>query len=401
MTNQKNSSTKQKNICPKCSYEYNELTAKSCAICQTILTSPSETQIFRKTHAHNLEHSVKKIRASSNFKIGSLIKKIDIRSSLLEIQKPINLLGLFFVGMGLMLWANYLFVDRSQSKVSDIPTEEVSSLEVPQGLFSYGGAPIFAPIVASGINGLIETEYPGYELRYTKPLNQDYSSSNGIRMLINGELSFAYNERPLTDQEYRISKLRNINLKQIPIALDGVVIYGNTKTPVKQLNREQVLKIFLGEIDNWNDINPQIEDLPIVPVVVKNEDLQLLGIKQSNQQISDATEYTANYTQAIRKVIGTEGSISFASASIVKNQGLIKLFELADGGSQNYVSPVVHEQLNIADFKSGKYPLTRRIFLVFREDETIDQQASMAYLDYLIKEEGQKKIEESGLVPLH
>ncbi|MGB5635682.1 MAG: hypothetical protein WBM86_23295 [Waterburya sp.] len=77
------------------------------------------------------------------------------------------------------------------------------------------------------------------------------------------------------------------------------------------------------------------------------------------------------------------------------------MFELADGGSQNYVSPVVYEQLNIADFKSGKYPLTRRIFLVFREDETIDQQASMAYLDYLIKEEGQKKIEESGLVPLH
>ena len=416
MANSDNNSVEYK-TCPKCGYDLNAQQATRCSICATslLMLTRDETQILRNTRS--VSERAKKISPSKSSWSSSIKKsstrlknsflsqgnKQKINSNWREFKKPLNLLGLFLIALGVMLWVNYYFVILPSQKLVRTESEaarQIEQLEVPQGLFSYGGAPIFAPLVASGINGLIETKYPGYELRYTKPLNQDYSSFNGIRMLMDSELSFAYNERPLTDEEYKVAKLRNINLKQIPIALDGVVIYGNKKLKTKQLNREQLLKIFLGEIDNWHEIEPKIENLPIVPVFVKNEDLQLIGIDNSSQKLSVSTEYVANYTQALRKVISTPGSISFASATIVKNQQLIKMFDLADGNSSDYVSPTVNSQLNLADFKSGRYPLTRRIFIVLREDGTLDQKAGEIYANYLLGLEGQNKIELVGLVPI-
>ena len=406
--------TSQYKTCPKCKHYRNDFDAKVCAICNTSLLNKDEARLLRNSknvknakNAKNISPRKKSLVSSTRKLALNLLStrgKPNINSNLRELQKPLNLLGLFFVALGVMLWLNYILVispNLNQAKPN--PDKAKQSIDIPQGLFSYGGAPIFAPLVASGINGLIETKYPGYELRYTKPLNQDYSSSNGIRMLIDGELSFAYNERPLTDEEYKTANLRNINLKQIPIALDGVVVYGNKEIDSQQLNREQLLKIFIGEVNNWNQINPQIEDLPIVPVIVQDEDKKLLGISNKNQKLSANAEYTPNYTQALRKVISTPGSISFASATIVKNQKLIKMFDLADGNSSDYVSPTVTQvqtTTNTADFKSGRYPLTRRIFIVIREDGTLDQEAGMLYANYLTGIEGQKKTEETGLVPI-
>ncbi len=402
-------------ICPICSYDANEVEDKICPICHIPLINKDEARLLKKTHNTSLK--AKQI-SKSQF---SILKKnaLNWKKSVLsltntkneivnlnfrELQKPLNLLGLFVLSIVIMLWFNTLYLNHTKKvQVVQPPntnTAKAKTVSVPQGLFSYGGAPIFAPLVASGINGLIESKYPGYELRYTKPLNQDYSSYNGIKMLLDGELSIAFNERPLTEAEYKAANLRNVKIKQIPIALDGVVVYGNNRIETEQLNREQLLQIFLGEITNWHDIKPEIADLPIVPVVVQNEDLQLLGITNKDRKLAEAVQYTANYTQALRKVIGTPGSVSFASATIVQNQNLVKMFALADGSSSDYVKPRVDEKLNILDFKSGKYPLTRRIFVVLREDGSLDERAGSFYADYLSSTEGQGKIEETGLVPI-
>ena len=76
------------------------------------------------------------------------------------------------------------------------------------------------------------------------------------------------------------------------------------------------------------------------------------------------------------------------------------MFDLSDGSSSDYVSPTVNNQLNIADFKSGRYPLTRRIFIVLREDGTLDQKAGLFYANYLNGTEGKNKIERVGLLPI-
>jgi len=383
--------------CPNCGYDCSE-SPTACDICNTPLSGRQKIQRVGETDAK--KRLTKRIPGNVlllSKKVRDVIQ-VDRNRIYREVNKPANLLGLFAIALGLVLWFNHLFVIKpSQVQVK----EKDSGSENIRGLVSYGGAGIFAPLVGSGIHGIIEQKFPGYFLRYTKPLDDNYSSFGGVRMLIDGELSFAYNERTLSDGEFTKANLRSTSLKQIPIAIDGVVIFGNKEIEVDRLNREQISSIFKGEITNWNQIY-KTEDLPIIPVVVEDEDLRMVGINNTkDKDLATATEHVDNYTQSLRKIISTPGAISFASGTIAKNQQLIKMFALADGSSNNYISPTtVDGKLNTASFRSGEYPLTRRIFIVHRQDGTFDEKAAKLYIDYLLSPEGQNKVSEVGLVPI-
>ena len=399
-------------ICPTCKYDSNLKGSEYCVICSSKLIEQDRKPLFYPPSPKSLKRGSKVsgrelILRNKSQDCFNFIRRTQNPSSYKEISKPINLAGLFVVGFALMLWGNYLFVSnlnkRANEKANTIDksTDQKAVDQAPgiEGLFSYGGASIFAPLIANGMNAGIEAQNPRFELRYTKPLNQDYSSSHGIGMLIDGELSFAFNDRVLTDAEFKKAKLREINLRQVPLAIDGVVVFGNNNLKVSQLNLEQVRKIFTGEVENWNEIDSSIKDLPITPIIVSNERSEVLGIE--GNKTASSSKYTANYTQALREVIATPGSISFASASLVQNQQLIKMFELADGKGSNYIKPVVNGKLNLKGFRSGTYPLTRRIFLVYREDGTLDRKAGIAYSNYINSPEGQKTVEKSGFVPIY
>ncbi|MBW4532321.1 MAG: substrate-binding domain-containing protein [Pleurocapsa minor HA4230-MV1] len=263
------------------------------------------------------------------------------------------------------------------------------------GLSSYGGDPIFAPLVANGLNKAIETKYPNLQLRYAKPGNGDFSSVKGIEMLLQGELSFAYNARPLTDDEYEVARRRGFELRQTPIAIDGISVFSNLWTPTARLNLQQVKKIFAGEITNWQQINPQYESMPIVPIIVNNENYGTFDFQNFPTAIK-----LSGYTEVIKKVINTPGAISLASASLVQNQRLIKVYSIADGNS-SFINLFNNNKLDSTVIKTGAYPLTRRLFLVFREDNTNDRVTGEAVTNFLTSQPGQKIIEKSNYVPLN
>ena len=378
----------QKRICSKCGFD-NNASAVYCEICFYPLEAPAL------------------VKQSSNVKPQPTKKptkpKVHYKQ---ELRKPSVIGGLGVLTLAIALWVNY-FVERRPKYLSFADENDDLVLynsmsqveEVPSGLYSYGGALYFAPLVANGMNDVILENHPSFALRYTQPQNQDPSYSNGIKMLLDGELSFAFNGRPLTESEYSQANLRGINLQQVPIAIDGIVFFGNQNTGVDGLSLDTVRDIFTGKITNWSELGGA--DLPIVPVLLDPENIEILGLKNS-KQIPKSTQYVDNYTLAIRKAVATPGAISFASASLVKQQQLIKVFGLAPENSTNYVMPFTDAgDANLELFKSGNYPLTRRLFLVIRQDGTPDRLAGKSYAQMLLSNQGQEIIEQSGFVPLY
>ena len=403
-------------ICPSCDYDLNPLNSTQCTICGTKLVEKNQVHNYKKKQTKKRKADIFSGFISNNAvqlyfqdKTANWLNfrrknplPLNSEMEVKELKKPVNILGLGIIVMGLALWGNYLL--QKPTEVNSNSTDEkkqiaIQKLVAPKGLYSYGGASFFAPLVRSGLNVAVESAYPNFDLRYTKPLNQDFSYANGINMLIEGELSFAFNGRPLTDAEYEKAKLRNISLKQVPIFIDGVVLFGNHNTSVSKLNRDQVEQIFQGKITNWKQIDAKSQDLPIVPVLINMENSKMLAINEEN--IAKSTQYAPNYTQALRKVIGTPGAISFASASLVENQKLIKMFALAEGNTKNYIPPSIDDLPNLKAFKDGSYPLTRRLYLTYREDDTRDNLAAKAYLDFLIEEKGQEIGKKAGFVPIY
>jgi phosphate transport system substrate-binding protein len=298
------------------------------------------------------------------------------------------------------------------------PTEQPSGKtfasvqNVPQGLFNYGGSTSWAPIRLA-VDPAIEVARPEFRLRYVAPNNGVPGSSTGIQALIDGQLDFAQSSRPVLDQELSRAQQRGLSLKQIPIAIDGLAIAVHPNLNIPGLTIEQLKSIYTGKISNWSQVGGL--NLPIKPYSRRTTDggtvelfvQDILG----GQPFGSQVEFVSTTTQALQKLADSPGGIYYASAPEVVPQCSIKPLPLGRTQGQ-YVAPYQEpfvlpsecpgkrNKLNIEAFQSGKYPITRNLFVVVKQIGQTEQQAGVAYANLLLTEQGQELITQAGFVKI-
>lgn len=281
--------------------------------------------------------------------------------------------------------------------------------DVPIGLFSYGGSTSWAPIRLM-VDPQIQTAHPTFRLRFVEPTGVAPGSSSGIRMLIEGKLAFAQSSRPLLDSEVSRAVVRGFGLKQIPVAIDGLAIAVHPSLNIPGLTLAQLKAIYTNRITNWKQLGGP--DLPIKPYSRPMSDggTAELFVQDilAGQPIGSHVEFVATTTQALQKIAGKPGGIYYASAPEVVPQCSIKPLPLGRQTSKfvpPYQEPLVPQsqcpnrrnQLNVAAFRSGQYPITRNLFVVIKTSQS-EQQAGEAYANLLLTEEGQAQITQAGFV---
>ncbi|QLE57348.1 PstS family phosphate ABC transporter substrate-binding protein [Nostoc sp. TCL26-01] len=297
------------------------------------------------------------------------------------------------------LWQSQL------SNWGDKKTNLTKVPDVPQGIFRYGGSTSFAPLRNPNIVARIRQAHPDYSLVYTEPPPGNKPGSGiGIKMLIDGQLSFSQSSRPVKDAEYNAAKLRFFQLEQIPVAIDGIAIYINPQVSIPGLTVSQIKDIFTGKITNWQQINGP--DLAITPISRDPKDggtpefFQETVLEKANFSNS-VQPYIRDTTSGIKKVAKISGAIGYATASEVCDQSLVKTLAIARSNNQNFVAPCIGKKVNKADFSQDIYPITRRLFVVIKRDGKIDEKSGLAYANMLLTDEGQEIVNQVGLVPLH
>jgi phosphate transport system substrate-binding protein len=363
-------------VCPNCRYDANAPNAELCEVC-----------------GHSLR--AKKLN-SAPLGTNSIIAIACLGLALL----------LSVVGGTYLLWRNLAKTSTTENSISASSDAQFSKMQqvqgVPEGLFNYGGAPTFATLTAHGMNRAISQAYPNFQLRYTEPLNQKPGSGTGIEMLIDKQLSFSQSARPLKDAEYVEAKDHGFKLDQVPIALDGIAFYTHPDIGLAGLSLDQVQAIFRGKVTNWKQLGgPNLSIIPISVEPKMGSTLQSLfeGIKGAS--LSPRAKIVRDYTTTIRTVEETPGAIAYASASLIMGQKGIHVLGLAKSRSNQYINVLTApNQVNKAAFKDGTYPFTRRLFVIIRQDGTLDEQAGKAYANLLLSKEGQQIVAKSGLVPI-
>ena len=127
-----------------------------------------------------------------------------------------------------------------------------------------------------------------------------------------------------------------------------------------------------------------------------------------NQKVS----FMPTTTQAVRKVAETKGGIYYASAPEIVTQCKVKPLPLSLSNTSPFITPYQapliptencpeqgRNQLNSDAFKTNKYPINRRLFVIIKQDGSVDEQAGETYVKLLLTDEGQKLIEETGYIP--
>ena len=281
---------------------------------------------------------------------------------------------------------------------------------VPSGLFNYGGSTSWAPIRGQ-VDPAIQAAWKNFQLRYTQPTSGTPGSATGIRMLLDNQLSIAQSSRSLKPEEYQSAKTRGFTLKEIPVALEGIAIAVHPGLTLPGLTIEQLKGIYTGQITNWSQVGGA--NLPIVPYSRRLEDGGTVEFFWENvlggSNFGSTVQYVNTTTQALQAVAVNPGAIYYASAPEILSQCSIK--PLAIGRQSGTLIPPYREplvtgaqcgsqrnQLNVDALKTGQYPLTRRLFVIVKQDGQADQQAGNAYANLLLSEQGQTLLGQAGFV---
>lgn len=298
-----------------------------------------------------------------------------------------------------------IFTKSSKSSLSQISN-------VPQGIFKYTGSSAFSSLRSPAVLAIFQQSQPNFQLRYVAPIDRTSDSGNGIRMLLNGELSFAQSSRPPELNELKQAEHQGFKLQAIPVAIDGIAIAVNPSLNLSGLTVRQLQQIYAGEVTNWQQIGGPNQ--LITPYYRRYQDMGAVEFlpKLNDRSLGRNVKLTSSTNQALKLVAADLGGMYVGSASEVVNQCTVKSLPIGlTPGSwvPVYQPPLVplsscpeqRNQLNLLALKRREYPLTRRLFIVVKRDGGLDEKAGLAYANLLLSDQGQALIKQSGLVPIH
>src|SRR5512135_850548 len=228
-------------------------------------------------------------------------------------------------------------------------------------------------------------EHPGTRIQVTGG-----GSGTGIAALINGGTDICEASRPMKDKEREQVRARHgKDVKEIPVALDGVAIYVNQSSPIQSLSEPQIKGIYTGKITNWRDVGGQ--DQKIVAYSRENNSGTYVFFKEhvlNNEDFARDIQTLPGTAAVVNAVSKDPASIGYGG--IAYATGIRALAVKADDASEA-IKP------SMESVRNGQYPLSRSLFFY-----TIGEPEGevKAFIDWVLGTEGQKICEAVGYYPL-
>ena len=199
-------------------------------------------------------------------------------------------------------------------------------------------------------------------------------SDAGINLAAAGQIDFGFVSRGLTSDE-------SLKLKTINIGLSGTGVIVNAANPTKDLTKDQVRRIFIGEIKNWSELG--WENAPIKVFIREANaatrtsfETYFFGGKATYTK--DASE-VFELDQTLKAIGSFRASIGMATSSgRTANDPTVRLLSI-DG-----IYPSAENLVN------GTYRIGRPLMIVYPPDESKLKPGIRAFLEFVRSPEGQR-----------
>jgi phosphate transport system substrate-binding protein len=215
-------------------------------------------------------------------------------------------------------------------------------------------------------------------------------SGVGLAALINGTTDVAASSRPMKTSEKDKLKARFATVGvEVPVAKDGLAIYLNEKNAVRELTMQQLNDVYTGRITNWKDLGGA--NAPIVLYSRENSSGTYVYFKDNVLRGKDfsARAQTLQGTAAVVNAVAKDpNGIGYGGAAYAK--GIRFAGVKADAKSPAYTP-------SLESVKSGKYPVTRFLYLYLRTAARGDMKS---FIDYALSPAGQAIVQQVGYFPV-
>ncbi|OLT58966.1 phosphate ABC transporter substrate-binding protein [Moorena bouillonii] len=280
-----------------------------------------------------------------------------------------NLTTLASMSMGLVA----CFWLQSCAQSPEVATQSTDQL---QGKLVLTGSSTVAPL-ASEIGKRFESENPGVRVDV-----QTGGSSRGIADARQGVADIGMVSRDLKQSEK--------DLQGFAIARDGIGIIVHKTNPVQSLSNEQIVDIYQGKIDNWQDVGGKRAPITVVNKAEGRSTLELFlkYFQLKNSEIK-ADVVIGDNEQGIKTVAGNPNGIGYVSIGTAeyssKQDVPIKLL------------PVAGIAATTENVQNGTFPLSRSLTLVTK---TIPVGLDKAFIEFSRSQKVQDIVKEQNFVPL-
>lgn len=272
---------------------------------------------------------------------------------------------------------------------SNLPEIE-SSLKLTDNLPVLDGAAALVPVYAAVIDNVYPegcVTYKGGEFSDDNYYGENFAEDSamqykntvrGYQAIVDGTTDILFCAAPSEEQE-QYAKDKGVELVYVPIGLDGFVFFVNKNNPVDNLTVEQIRKIYACEYTNWKEVGGA--NRIINPVT----------------RLEGSGSQTAFETVMGDYEIGRKSPLAISGASIgftfryymdgIVENDAVKMLSL------NGIYP------SAENIQNRRYPIVTQFYAIYRADN--DNENVPVLIDWLLSEEGQTLIEETGYVRIN
>ena len=293
------------------------------------------------------------------------------------------------------------FSDTSQAKMIDVekylphnPESDLaridSSLKLTDNLPVLDGAAALVPVYASFVDAVYpegSVTYEGgsfsddnfYGENFAEDSKMQYKNTvRGYQAIVDGDTDILFCASPSAEQK-KYAEDKKVELVYVPIGLEAFVFFVNENNPVDNLTTEQVRGIYAGEYTNWSQVGGVNRTINPVTRLEGSGSQSAMDAFMGETKIAPKSPFA---------MLGASIGFSFRyyMDGIVDNQG-VKMLSL------NGVYP------SAENIRNGDYPIIAQFYAIYRADNTNKNIPVM--IDWILSDEGQTLIEESGYVRIN
>ena len=261
----------------------------------------------------------------------------------------------------------------SNNSAADRNTDkENNQTETLSGKLSLSGSTSMEKVCEALAETFME-EYPDVTVTV------EYTGSGaGIESVTSKMVDIGNSSRSLKDSEKEKGVVENV------IAIDGIAVITNNSNEVENLTKEDLIKIYTGEIKNWKELGGKDEN---IVVLGREAGSGTRGAFEELLGIVDLCVYAGELdsTGGVKaKVASTEGTIGYVSLDVVDDT--VKALKL-DG-----------VEATEANIKAGSYLLSRPFVMATNGEISAQNEIVQTWFGYIKSAKGQEVIKSVGLI---
>ncbi len=207
-------------------------------------------------------------------------------------------------------------------------------------------------------------------------------SSTAFPALANGTAQIGMSSRKAKPEEITAARAKGIKLKEVEACHDMIVVIVHKGNPLKALTKDQVAKIFTGQVKDWSEVGGAPGPISIYTRNTSSgtyKDWQTLAMKGRNY--ASGSQKLAGNEQIAQEVAKNKNGIGYVGLAYAKSSGIHDV--TVDG-----VQPVAAN--------AKKYAYSRACYLYIPENADA---VSKSFVEFATSADGQKIAQRLGFVP--